>query len=63
MRDYTIAVDDFVSVGTTARTLYKSFKYDALAVGHSASCKTKEEIYNTVNLCSIEIITPPIGKA
>lgn len=63
MRDYTIAVDDFVSGGTTARTLYESFRYDALAVGHSGTCKTKEAIYNAVNLCSIEIITPPIGEA
>lgn len=63
MRDYTIAVDDFVSGGTTARTLYESFRYDALAVGHSGYCKTKEAIYNTVNLPDIEVITPPRGDA
>lgn len=61
--DFVIAVDDFVSGGHTARTLYESCMYDALAVGHSGCCKTKEVIYNTVNLRDIEIITPPIGDA
>lgn len=62
-RDYVIAVDDFVSGGFTARTLYDAFKYDALAVGHSGTCKTKGAIYNTVNLDNIDIITPPQGEA
>lgn len=63
MGDYIIAVDDFVSGGFTARTLYESFKYNALAVGHSGTCDTEDRIYNTVDLPDIEIITPPTGTA